>query len=397
MKRSGLSVLVTCVLILSETGRAVFGQDVKRPDLATFRRLEPIHHSNVTAAKMAAIREQATTGLTIPLWNYSIVAGQDGNTYQGSIVGRSPYYHGRRSTTVAAYLVPVILTFPDGTVFDPTAFDGCVGDSVLDLVQNSPIFQSADYTLTDSNGNNPVDVGTTQYADATQRANYWQYVAPSANLVTPYHTLVSLNTLAAVNVTVPSGSGFTQPNSCPYGVMDYNWWDNYVTGTLIPSLSAQGVGANNVPIFIFDSVVMYLNGDTTQCCALGDHGSYLNASNLLQTYVVSNFDTSGQWRPDVSVLSDELAKWMNDPTVVNPTPPWSAPLGQMQGQCETILEIGDPLAGYLFPISMPNGFTYNLQEMVYSSWFYDQVPSIGAGGWYSDQGTLTTYAAAGCQ
>lgn len=397
MKHPGLSVFLIGIVVLCEALPAMFGQEAKHPDPSKFKRLEPVH-SNITKANMAVIKQQATTGSTIPLWNYSIIAGQDGNTYQGSIVGRSPYYHGRRSTTIQTYLIPVVLTFPDGSVFDPTAYDGCIGDTVLDLVQNSPVFQSTDFTFTDSNGNNPVDVGTTQYADATQLANYWEYIAPSSNLVTPYHTLVSLNSnVNAIHVTVPAGYGYTQSGYCPYGVMDYNWWDNYVETTLIPELSGRGVGPTNVPIFIFDSVVMYENGDVTQCCALGDHGSYLTSSNLLQTYVVSGFDTSGQFRPDISVLSDELAKWMNDPTIANATPPWSSSLGQMANQCENILELGDPLAGYLFPVAMPNGFTYSLQEMTYFSWFYDQVPSIGAGGWYSDQGTLTTDATAGCQ
>jgi len=398
VRHSCLWLFSLSIAVLSTSAPVILGQQVKHPYPSTFKRLEPVHHSNIAKANMAVIRAQASAGSTIPLWNYSIVAGQDGNTYQGSIVGRSPYYHGYRSTTVQAYLVPVIFTFPDGAVYDPTAFDGCEGDSVVNLVQNSPVFQSADFTFTDTNGNNPVDVGTTQYGDATQRANYWNYVAPSPTLIMPYHTLLGLNNLPPVSVTVPAGFGFTQPSSCGYyGVMDYNWWDNYVTNTLIPSLSGEGVGPTNVPIFVFDSVVMYLNGDVTQCCALGDHGGYLNTSNLLQTYIVANFDTTGAWRPDISVLSDELAKWINDPAVSNPTPAWSSSIGDMAGQCENILEVGDPVTGYLYPVPMPNGFTYNPQELAYFSWFYNQAPSIGAGGWYSDQGTLTSDAGSVCQ
>ena len=396
VERSCLSLLLVSTAVSFATAPIVLGQEVKPSGSSTFRRLEPLRRPNVSAAQMDLINAQTANGSTIPLWNYSIVAGQDGKRYQGSIVGRSPYYHGFRSTTVRAYLVPVILTFPDGSVFNPSSYDSCVGNSVVDLVQNSPIFQSTDFTFTDSNGNNPVDVGTTQYADATQRANFWKYVAPTTSMVLPYHTLLGLNTLPAVDVIVPAGYGYANPGPCGYGVMDYNWWDNYVTSMLIPSLSGQGIGSANLPIFIFDSVVMYLDGSVVECCALGDHGSYLNAQNgLLQTYIVANFDTTGTWGPDITALSHEVGEWMNDPDNINPTPLWGN-IGQVQG-CADNYEVGDALSGAVYPVPMPNGFTYHPQELVYFSWFYDQVPSIGAGGWYSDQGTFTTDSGPVCQ
>src|SRR5581483_5417233 len=190
----------------------------------------------------------------------------------------------------------------------------------------------------DSDGTNPVDVGTTQYGDATQRANFWKYVYPTHTLLLPYHTLLELNTLPAVSVGVPTENGYANPGPCGYGVMDYNWWDSYVTNILIPSLSGKGIGPTNLPIFVFDSTVMYLNGDETQCCALGDHGSYLNASNgLLQTYIVADFDTAGIWGQDISTLSHEIGEWLNDPDNVNPTPLWGN-VEQVQG-CADNLEV----------------------------------------------------------
>ncbi len=415
MKRTYLSVCLSAVTLCA-AALAASGQAVKSPTPSKFKELQPVHHPKNRQAVLAAIAhrrrnealapltsltqaspQQQQTGLSVPLWDYSIVAGQDGNTYQGSIVGRSPYYNGHRSTTIQAYLVPVILTFPDGTVFDPTAPDSCINNNtVVSLVQGSPVFQTTDFTFTDSNGLNPVDVGTTQYGDAFQRANFWQYVAPNANLTLPYDTLLSLNTLPAISVSIPAGYGFTNPGSCQMGMMDYDWWDSNVEFNLISSLAGQGVGPNTVPIFIFDSVVMYLNGDSTQCCALGDHGSYLNASNVLQTYIVANIDTTGNFPPDVAVLSHEVGEWINDPDNINPTPSWSSPV-QPGGDCQNTYEVGDALQGYIFPVTMPNGITYNPQELVYFSWFYNQTPSIGAGGWYSDQGTFTTDAGAVCQ
>lgn len=337
---------------------------------------------------------------TLPLWEYSVNANS--TNYQGYIVGRNAFYNGHRSTTVQVYLVPVILTFPDGSVFDPTAADPCISnpaDNVIDLVENSPLFQTTDFTFTDANSQNPVNVGTTQATDAFQRANFWTYVSPNANTQLPYHTLLTYSVLPAVSVSVPSGDGFTDPGSCPYGVMDYNWWDSYVENTLLPSLTAEGVGGSNVPIFLFDSVGMYLNGDEAQCCAFADHGSYNPTANTFQTYVVSTYSSANAVPelPDTAPLSHELGEWMNDPDNANPTPNWSNPA---DGSCDNTYEVGDAAVGDLYQISMPNGVTYNLQELVFYSWFYLQTPTIGAGisstwpnGWYSDQGDFTTLPA----
>ncbi len=312
-----------------------------------------------------------------------MVSPLDGNTYSGTMAGRSPFYNGHRTTTVNTYLVPVIIHMPDGSTFDAGSYDPCLGDSVVNLVQGSPNYTGTDWIM------NGIDIGVTQYADAFQRANFWQYVAPSAGVVTPYHTLLGYNLLPAVNVTVPAGKGYTQLDSCPYAVIDYNWFDNYITSTLIPSLAGEGVGPTSLPVFVFDSVVMYLNGNANECCALGNHGSYLNSSNLLQTYVVADFDSSGYWDPDITWLSHELGEWINDPTNSNPAPAWGN-VGK-HASCEATLEVGDPLSGFTEQtLPMPNGKSYNVQELVFFSWFYDQSPSIAAGGLYSDFGTFVT-------
>jgi hypothetical protein len=48
------------------------------------------------------------------------------------------------------------------------------------------------------------------------------------------------------------------------------------------------------------------------------------------------------------------------------------------------------------PITGTNGFAYHLQELAYFSWFF-RTPSIGAGGLFSDNGTLTKDAGPVCQ
>jgi hypothetical protein len=352
----------------------------------------------MTAEDMDMVISQSSSSQTIPLWNYSTVA-QDANTYTGTMVGRSPFAHGHRSITIPTYLVPVILTFQDsGQVFDPTTFDGCApaSESVIQLIKNSPLIGNAPFTM------NGVNVGTGQYLDMFQRANFWSKVGG-----TPYHQVFSSNptVLAAVHLTVPIGHGITVPASnfsgcMALGEMDMNWWDNEVQTVIFPSLAAEGVGPANFPQFILDSVAEYLDGSTANCCALGYHGSFMNGG-VFQTYSVNEYDNSGGFGGDTSVMSHELGEWMDDPNGVNPVPAWGAE-GQVQaGNCQDNLEVGDPLSpGFSTPTksflltNSSTGVTYTLQELAFYSWFLGSKPSLGAGGKYSDNGTFAGYSKA---
>jgi hypothetical protein len=81
-----------------------------------------------------------------------------------------------------------------------------------------------------------------------------------------------------------------------------------------------------------------------------------------------DFETSGLFGPatrDTAVMAHEVGKWMDDPLGTNPTPAWGH-VGQVGG-CQSNLEIGDPLSGIDIPtVTMPNGFTYHLQELASS-------------------------------
>jgi hypothetical protein len=362
------------------------GQELPTPP-PPFKRIFtviPLKGGAASAARMVGL---ATSGSSIPLWSYSVVSLLDGATYSGQMVGRSPFFHGYRTTTIQVDLIPVILTFAGtGTVFDPTLPDPCLSNNVvLGLVQNSPIFQNSAYVM------NGADVGSTQYVDAFQRANFWSNVSVAGN---SYHTLLSLTTLSAVAVTVPAANG--QTNSAPcghFGNMDINWWDAYVQTTLISSLATQGVSPTVLPVFLFDSVVMFQNGSPTQCCVLGYHGAYVPSASP-QTYAVVDFDTSGAFGGDISVMSHEVGEWMDDPLGTNLTPAWGK-IGQVSG-CQNDLEVGDPLTGTFLPQVSLNGFSYTLQELAFFSWFYRQSPSIGSGGLYSDNATFTTGAGPVC-
>jgi len=150
---------------------------------------------------------------------------------------------------------------------------------------------------------------------------------------------------------------------------------------------------------IFDSVAMYLNGDPTQCCALGYHNAFLNGG-VFQTYSVNMYDTSNAFGGDTSVMSHEIAEWMDDPGTGNPVPNWGAEGQVTAGNCQNNLEVGDPLSPGFgtptnpFTVLAANGVTYTLQELAFYSWFLGTSPSLGAGGGFSDNGTFLGHAKA---
>jgi len=345
-------------------------------------RVKVMHMKNAAAAIPAALR-QASSGATIPLWNYTIVSPSDGNTYSGQMVGRSPFYHGYRAISIPTYMIPVKLTFSDGTVLDPTTVNSCSGTSstTVSIVQQSPIFQSVDWIM------NGVDVGTTQYVDGFQRANFWTDVSVAGN---SYHNTLALTILPKISVTVPAADGGSFNLLCDEGQIDINWWDALVQNTFLPSLVSKGVTPATFALFLFDSVEMCDTYQQGNCGILGYHNAF-TPNSVFQAYGVGDFDNSELYGGDISVLSHEVAEWTDDPTTNNPTPAWGN-IGQVSG-CQNNLEVGDPLTGTFFnPVTIGN-FTYNPQELAFFSWFYGQSPSIGSGGVYSDNGTFTTPAA----
>jgi hypothetical protein len=198
---------------------------------------------------------------------------------------------------------------------------------------------------------------------------------------------LSVSANVSVRITLPGGYQ-TQAAPCGRrGAIDFETW-NLVLKQLIPLLSRAGITPKTFPIFLFLNVII----DDGDGGMLAGYHSWINSGGV-QTFGVAMYDTTqiSAASKDVSGLSHEIAEWLDDPLVNNPTPPWGH-LGQVDG-CQANLEVGDPLTGSApFEIEMPNGFTYHLQETAFFSWFYNQVPSLGVNGAYSSGGSFTTPA-----
>jgi hypothetical protein len=363
----------------------------------------------------AAGASYGTGGL--PLWTYDVRSPRDGQFHKGTMVGTNPFTN-PGSVSVAAHIVPVVLhihsvataidpntglitTEPGDVWVNPAARDNvCLkapNNVPANLLRQSPIFQPVDFSF----GGTPI--GKTQYIDAVQRANFinanprvassWHLNFAPVNIIEP----LVLDVPASEGIAIDSLTFFGPPTCGTLFFVDISWFDQIVNDQVLPALAEEGVNASNLPIFLFYNTVLGgpING-LGDCC-IGGYHSLAGFPTPTQTYSVADFDTTGLFGTafaDTAVISHELGEWANDPFTINLVPPWGD-TGQVAG-CQGNLEVGDPLTGTtLTPVPMPNGFSYDLQELVFFSWFIGG-KSTGVNGWYSNNGTFATDAGPPC-
>jgi hypothetical protein len=92
-------------------------------------------------------------------------------------------------------------------------------------------------------------------------------------------------------------------------------------------------------------------------------------------------------------MAHEVGEWMDDPLGSNPVPLFGH-IGQVSG-CQGNLEVGDALSGTIVPPVLLNSMNYDLQELVFFSWFYGS-PSIAVDNTFSNNGTFSSDAGPTC-
>ncbi len=321
--------------------------------------------------------------------NFAATINDHGTTFSYKMAGKSPQLAGAGSTTVKTMLIPLKIVLGGGLgTHDASVGDSCDATSASARTAASPIFVNKPFSF------GGTSVGTTQYVDAYQRANFWKYAKPGA-LNPGYHVLLGKNVLPVQTINVPASASASGGAACgTLGAVEINWLDGYLQNTLIPRLAGAGVNSTTFPMFLTENVVEYIN-TTANCCVLGFHNAYSSTGTggKVQTYGISMYDNSGDFTgsSDISVLTHEVGEWMDDPFVDNATKPWGH-IGQVNG-CQANLENGDPLSGTIKPVVV-GAKTYHVQELAFLSWFFHQSPSIGIHGWYSNYGKFRTPAAA---
>ncbi|MGA2136639.1 MAG: hypothetical protein ABSH50_30480 [Bryobacteraceae bacterium] len=296
----------------------------------------------------------------LPTWNGSFV--YSGTTYNYNMVGTAP--SSNTSTTVPVFIIPVkiVVTSSGGTTttFDPSTVL-TNGNTVTENTVTSPIY---DKTTTYTQGG--VDVGTSQYIDAYQRANFWGTVQTSPN----YHVLFGgPKVLPEITLKPSSKDGKTgKPFGYTMGELNLNWFDAEAQ-SYISKHSAE-ITPSTLPVFLLYDVYLTDFG----CCIGGYHSSVGAQAYAQATYV----DIPGQFAQDVSALSHESGEFVDDPLVNNSGNPVAC----------GILEVGDPLENNAnfgaYPYTL-HGFQYNLQDLVTLPYF-GAPPSTSVNDWFTFQG-----------
>lgn len=385
-------------------------------------RSEQMSLTSYGAAPRVGAQDEDQQSGGVPLWTFQVRhAPRDGLNHVGAMVGTNPFT-GKETSRVPVIIVPMIITthtvatsldtstFIFGTTSgDFTQNSGAAQKSCLSapnnvpstLIEQSPIFQNAPFSF------GGVFMGNTQYIDAFQRANFYEALGDDPD---DYHLLFSpVQIVRPIAVDVPANEGLSVPASvfqaslgfspcATVQILDINWFDSYINGTLLPQLQAQdGLNASIVPVFfLYNTNLATPVTNLGTCCILGYH-SFAGEPKPSQLYSVAEIDVSGLFIPAIentAVLAHELGELVDDPYGDNEVPPWGH-TGQV-GACQENLEVGDPLTGTpMPPVKMPNGFTYQLQELTFFSWFFGG-RSLGVNGWYSSNGTFTTDAGPLC-
>ena len=296
---------------------------------------------------------------TLEEWNGSFT--HNGTNFPFVMVGADPSTN--QGAIITTWIIPVKLVLSDGSVWDPLAGGP---QSPLARTILSPIF---DNTTTYTQGG--VDVGTTQYTDAYQRANFWSIVQNNPNS----HILLGgptarVQVLPELTLNVPSGSG---AQCSEFGIhvacVSINYYDIQVSNYMANNNIINPTG---FPIFLTANMYWTQGG----CCIGGYH-----SANGAQTY--SNFtyiSTPGVFSQDVSALSHEVGEWLDDPLYPQQN---NTPCG--------ILENGDPLEngqpGHPFGTwaYQLHGFTYHLQDLVTLKYFGGD-PNGPVNGFWTFQG-----------
>src|SRR5262245_4654586 len=221
--------------------------------------------SGATAAEVPA-------AASVPVWSGSFRFGL--RTFRYTMVGTDPAL-GSATTTVPVVIIPLNLTFMMPTTA-LSASDPVCGDSesATTLALDSPLFQP--YTFLPGG----TDVGTTQYIDAFQRANFWSQVSTVAP---DYHVLLSPTVAPTQTIAVPRFYGSTQEGPCArIGRVSFFYFDSQIRAII----ARLGIPSTSLPLFVTYNTFLTQFG---RCCVLGYHSAMAGG----QTYAFASYSDPG--------------------------------------------------------------------------------------------------------
>ena len=242
-------------------------------------------------------------GITIPYWSdsYSYL----GLKYTYSMVGTDPK-RGSATTIVPTVIIPIRFVFENGLVYDAAA-DSIDGQTSVQGMINSPVFQNYDFV---SGGTH---VGNTQYADAFQRANFWNSVSRRSR---DYHVLLGQPTVApSFEVYVPNDlvTFYPEGNGQLFARID----EDFLQQATWDALDRSNISPQKLAIVAW--------GDVSGTLTSGYHRTRAVPAGTL-TYIAAGYHPRIPFFrfQDTAVFSHEAIEWLDDPfELSNFTPGWN--------------------------------------------------------------------------
>jgi len=308
------------------------------------------------ASKLSSdARAALTQGRIFSVPHFSGSFESQGKAYPFTMVGKKP--QSNKTTQIPVQIIPISLFFEEFAdengvpiVLDPGA--------IMPRVQASPNFHDAEYAT-----------GTTQFADAVQRAEF------DAVAGKDWHTLLGApKLLKPLRIAVPRGDAKVYRNPSTgvlYAIVD----TDFFLSQLNTIIQMANLSSDALAIALTQNVFLAPQKDIKKCCVLGFHTSFdtgeMAQVKFVQTFIWASWVEQGILGPglaDVTPMSHEISEWMNNPFGSNAVPSWQVPNST---GCQSNLETGDPLAlmpnaGY--PVLI-DGFTYHPQNQVLMQWF----------------------------
>ncbi len=330
------------------------------------------------ASKLSSdARAALTQGRIFSVPHFSGSFESQGKAYPFTMVGKKP--QSNKTTQIPVQIIPISLFFEEFAdengvpiVLDPGA--------IMPRVQASPNFHDAEYAT-----------GTTQFADAVQRAEFDSIAAKD------WHTLLGApKLLKPLRIAVPRGDAKVYRNPSTgvlYAIVD----TDFFLSQLNTIIQMANLSSDALAIALTQNVFLAPQKDIKKCCVLGFHTSFdtgeMAQVKFVQTFIWASWVEQGILGPglaDVTPMSHEISEWMNNPFGSNAVPAWQVPNST---GCQSNLETGDPLAlmpnaGY--PVLI-DGFTYHPQNQVLMQWFQRGATSDAFEGAFSfpDQSIMT--------
>lgn len=322
--------------------------------------------SKLSSETLTAALQQRVS--SIPYFSGSFAF--QGSNFPFTIVGNKPQAGG--STQIPTQIISVSLFF-EGFVDDQGDAIVLDADPIVPRVESSPVFRNASYQT----------VGVTQFADAVQRAQFFNRMAQD------WHTLLAgPQLLKPVVIDVPRGMAKVYRNrslGITFAIVDANFFISQLNTVV----QLENLRPDSLALVVTNNVFLSPKADVKQCCVLGFHTSFAagtGESPQVQTLVWASWIDAGLLGgsvADITPLSHEISEWMNNPFGANFVPPWQV-LGQ-PGGCQNNLETADPVAtlpNASYPVIV-DGVTFHPQTQVLLPWFMRQEAADSLDGAFS--------------